>query len=155
MEKVCLAVYTNISPIYYLPVTVRIEFGLLPSDVIWRYRLGRHRIRCYLTAPCHYSNQCWLHKSEEISLRGVWIGMAHWRLDTLNHVQDGRLCSPWYSWMRIVFRFIFLRVCSWESNWWYNSISSDNGLMTIKWQAFTWTNDDLVHRHHGYHARMN
>ena len=153
-KKVCLTMYANISPIYYLPVIVSLEFGLLSSDVIWRHKLGKRR-----------SSVIWEHHA--ITLTNVdfanrkeltcAVSELEWHIVALTHwnEQDGRLCLTWYTWMRTVFRFIFLLVCSWESNWWYDSIGSDNGLMTIRWQAFTWTNDDSVHRHHGHHARMN
>ena len=39
----------------------------------------------------------------------------------------------------------FTEICSYESNWQYTSIGSDNGLAPNRPQSITWTNDDLVH----------
>ena len=50
-----------------------------------------------------------------------------------------------HEWKLLNFKKYFIETCSWESNWQYVFIGSDNGLALTRWQAIIWTNDGLVY----------
>ena len=73
------------------------------------------------------------------------IYLTHWGQDKM--VTNLQISSE-FSWMKMhEFQFkihwsLFPRV-----QIWYSSINSDNGLLTNRWQAIIWNNDDLVSRY--------
>ena len=76
-------------------------------------------------------------------------GLTHGGHDRMVAISQTTFSSAFpYKKSRLLnFKENFLEICSLESNQYYGSIGSDNGLVPNRWQAIIWTNDGIVYWH--------
>ena len=75
---------------------------------------------------------------------GAHIDITHWGLKKDGWYQTGDSFRCVFLNENYYFGTTFAEVFSWGSSWQWFSIGSCNGLVSSRWQAITWTNDEGV-----------